>query len=270
MTASGQKGIPCSFVVDKGGKIVYMGHPLYLDFVLPKLLDGTWEAKAGAETIAAADNDLHAALKAMRPSTKDTDAGLQAQAKFAAKWPLLANNVYMTLFKLELLVRGKRIPDAKQLAEKLITMAVARGDESGLRGVSAALRDDAAKADAELTALAVRAAEAAREFDPENVAIALNLLDVYAFAGDLAKTKEFGPKAVAAAKAAVKNEHDARGTMMVAVAYFKSGDKDRAKAMAEKALKMVDPSDARLRQSIEYTAEEYGVKPEKRQDKNDR
>jgi thiol-disulfide isomerase/thioredoxin len=261
MTASGQKGIPCSFVVDKAGKIAYIGHPLFLDFVLPKVLDGTWETRVGVKTLAAADKDFDAAYAAMSPRTKDTDAGLKAHAKFAANWPALANNVYMNQFKLGLLVRGKRIPEAKELAEKLITKAVARGDESGLRGVSAALRDEAAKGDAELTALAVKAAEAAHEVDPENVAIALNLLDAYAFAGDHVKIKEFGPKAVAAAKAAVENEHDARGTMMVADAYFKSGDKGLAKATAEKALKMVDPANARFRKSLEAQAKEYGAKP---------
>jgi Redoxin len=30
MKASGQSGIPCSFVVDKHGKIAYIGHPLFL------------------------------------------------------------------------------------------------------------------------------------------------------------------------------------------------------------------------------------------------
>ena len=31
MKASGQNGIPCSFVVDKHGRIAYIGHPLFLD-----------------------------------------------------------------------------------------------------------------------------------------------------------------------------------------------------------------------------------------------
>jgi thiol-disulfide isomerase/thioredoxin len=264
MTASGQKGIPCSFVVDKGGKIAYIGHPLFLDFVLPKVLDGTWDATTGAETLKAADKDFDAAYEAMSPRSKDTAAGLQAHARFAAKWPVFANNVYMNPLKLGLLVEGKHLPEAKELAEKLITKAVARGDESGLSHISAALRGDATNGDAELTALAVKAAEAAHEVDRENVALALNLLDVYASAGDRAKVKEFGPKVVAAAKAAVENDRDARGTMMVADAYFKSGDKEQAKATAEKALKMLDPANVRFRNYLEAQAKMYGAVPEKR------
>jgi hypothetical protein len=105
MKASGQNGIPCSFVVDKQGRIAYIGHPLFLDFVLPKVLDGTWEPKAGADTLAAADKDFDATYAVMMTKTKSAEAGLQALAKFAAKWPALADNVYMIQSKLGLLVQ---------------------------------------------------------------------------------------------------------------------------------------------------------------------
>ncbi len=36
--AAGQGGIPCSFVVDKSGKVAFIGHPMELDDVLPGLL----------------------------------------------------------------------------------------------------------------------------------------------------------------------------------------------------------------------------------------
>ena len=38
--ASGQNGIPCSFVVDRAGKIAFIGHPMELDAILPGLLGG--------------------------------------------------------------------------------------------------------------------------------------------------------------------------------------------------------------------------------------
>jgi thiol-disulfide isomerase/thioredoxin len=261
MKASGQNGIPCSFVVDKQGRIAYIGHPLFLDYVLPKVLDGSWDQKTGAETLAAADKDFDAAYAVMMREPKSAEDGLQALAKFAAKWPALANNVYMIQSKLGLLVRGKQFPEAKELAHKLIAKAVARGDTSGLRSVSTALRDDSAKGHADLTALAIKAVEASYELDQENVATLLNLLEVYAFAGDQTKVKEFGPKAVAAAKAAVEGDNDALGTLRVAAAYFASGDKVQAKSTAEKAIKMVDRKNAGLRRYVEQQAEKYGAKP---------
>ena len=261
MKASGQNGIPCSFVVDKQGRVAYIGHPLFLDFVLPKVLDGTWDPKTGAETVAAADKDFDAAFTAMMTKGQSAEDGLQSLAKFADKWPALANNVYMIQAKLGLLVRGQHFSEAKALAEKLIAKSVVRGDTSGLRSVSSALREDSAQGHAELTALAIKASEASYELDPENPATLLNLLEVYASAGDQAKVKEFGPKAVAAAKAAVEGEHDAIGTLSVAAAYLASGDKEQAKSAAQKAIKMVDQKNTGLRQYVVKQAEKFGAKP---------
>ncbi len=38
--AAGQNGIPCSFVIDKAGKVAFIGHPAELEDVLPALLAG--------------------------------------------------------------------------------------------------------------------------------------------------------------------------------------------------------------------------------------
>jgi tetratricopeptide (TPR) repeat protein len=190
---------------------------------------------------------------------QSAEEGLKALAKFAANWPALADNAYMVPPKLGLLVRGNHISEAKELAEHLIKKGVTRGDTSGLRGVAAALRDDSAKRQADLAALAVKAAEACYEADPENVPTLLNLLETHAFAGDQAKVNEFGPKSVAAAKAAVSGEHDALGTMNVAAAYFAAGDKEQAKTTAEKAIKMLDAKNLGLKQYVERQAKRYGV-----------
>ena len=47
MKAAGRNGIPCSFVVGKDSKLAYIGHPIYLDSVIPKVVDGSWEPKEG-------------------------------------------------------------------------------------------------------------------------------------------------------------------------------------------------------------------------------
>ncbi len=261
MKASGQNGIPCSFVVDEHGKLAFIGHPFFLDFVLPKVLGGTWDPKADAQTIAKADKEFDAAYAVMMTSTKSAQAGLEAMAKYATKWPLFANNVYMMPAKLGLLVRAKQFPEAKELAEKLIAKAIRRADTSGLRGVSTALRDDAAKGHADLAALAINALEASNEIDRDNLDTLLNLLEAYAFADDQTKVKEFGPKTVAAAKANLQGDNDPMGTLSVAAAYHASGDKDQARRTAEKALKMVEPSNARMRRLVGQQAAKYGAKP---------
>ena len=52
MEAAHQNGIPCSFVISPKGKIAYIGHPMFLGMVLPKVLDGTWNAEHGALEVA--------------------------------------------------------------------------------------------------------------------------------------------------------------------------------------------------------------------------
>lgn len=49
--AAGQDGIPCSFVVDKQGKIAFIGMPNELDDILPKIAEGTWRGQADLDEI---------------------------------------------------------------------------------------------------------------------------------------------------------------------------------------------------------------------------
>src|SRR4030095_14718603 len=42
MKAAGQNGIPCCFLVDGTGKIVYIGHPMFLDLPMEQVVAGTW------------------------------------------------------------------------------------------------------------------------------------------------------------------------------------------------------------------------------------
>ena len=55
MDAAGQDGIPTAFVVDKEGKIAWIGYPTELDKVVEAVLAGTFDAKKFAETETAAD-----------------------------------------------------------------------------------------------------------------------------------------------------------------------------------------------------------------------
>lgn len=67
-------GIPTSFVVDRGGHIAFIGDPMKLDDVLPKVLNGSWrfsdEAKA-AETDRITRNEPLAREQALREAIID-------------------------------------------------------------------------------------------------------------------------------------------------------------------------------------------------------
>ena len=263
MKASGQNGIPCSFVVDRQGNIAYIGHPLFLDVVLPKVLDGSWDPRAGTEMLAAADKDFDAAYAVAMTKAKGPEDGLAALAQFASKWAALADNVYMNEAKLGLLVRGKKLPEAKELAKKLIARSVTRGDTGALKSISTALRDPAVKGQPDLIAQGIKASEASYELDKASAATILDLIEAYEFAGETAKAKELGPKAVAAAAAAIEGDSDALGTLTLASAYFAAGDKEQAKATAEKAIKIASATTAGLLRHVEQQSKKFGVQPAK-------
>ncbi|MEL7500753.1 MAG: redoxin domain-containing protein [Planctomycetota bacterium] len=46
MEASGQRGIPTSFIVGKTGKIEWIGHPMQMDDALDEVVNGTWDRDA--------------------------------------------------------------------------------------------------------------------------------------------------------------------------------------------------------------------------------
>jgi thiol-disulfide isomerase/thioredoxin len=48
MEASGQGGIPAAFVVDRAGKVAWIGHPMAIDEPLAKVVAGTWDLAAAA------------------------------------------------------------------------------------------------------------------------------------------------------------------------------------------------------------------------------
>jgi hypothetical protein len=46
LEASGEQGIPKSFVINADGKLAWIGHPRFLDDVLRKIVNNTWDMKA--------------------------------------------------------------------------------------------------------------------------------------------------------------------------------------------------------------------------------
>ncbi len=273
MKAAGQSGIPCSFVVGKDGKIAYIGHPLFLDEVLAKVLDGTWDPVKGKEELETADKAWEAAFTAMnKPRTpKELAEWKPAEAlakweEFSTKWPRLSSDPYMTTARLKLLVEAKRYADAQKLADTVTTKAVKRNDAMALGNVCETVT--AVTGQAGLAAVAVKAAEAALAIDGETPTALVRVTKAYAAADNKAKAKEFGSKAVAAAEKALTGEKDWQGTLRLAAAHFATGDKDKAKAAAEKALGMIDGKNIPMKRFVEAEAKKYGAEP-KKDDKQD-
>jgi len=57
MTAFGQVGIPCAFIVNKEGRVAWAGHPMVIDKILAEIVDGTYDLDKAIK-----DDELRAKL----------------------------------------------------------------------------------------------------------------------------------------------------------------------------------------------------------------
>jgi len=198
MRAAGRGGIPCCFVVGKDNKIAYIGHPMYLDIVLPKVVAGSWNAEDVAE-LEKVEQDVNGVFKAL--SGPDAGAAEKTVAEFESKYPALKEIPYFVGPKINLLLKGKKFDEAGKMAEAVIAKSVKTENTSLLGTVSSVMRSPAAKDQKELVALSVKAAEASLKIAGEKDALALYYLAEAHFAfGDKAKAQETGKKALAAAE----------------------------------------------------------------------
>ncbi len=81
MRAAKRNGIPCSFVVDKAGKVAYIGHPMWLDMPIEGVIAGTWDANKGKEQIAATEKKVGEVMRGLMEAPEKKKAiELQTQA----------------------------------------------------------------------------------------------------------------------------------------------------------------------------------------------
>ncbi len=157
MQAAGRNGIPCTFVVDKGGKIAYIGHPMYLDLVLPKVVKGTWDAKEDGEKLKGIETEVTALFRST--SGQDAEAGLKALKDFEGKYPELGNIPYFVSPKIRMLLKTGKKEEAATLANMVIAKASKSDDSSMLGGVATTLIGPDAREDKELAKVALDSAE---------------------------------------------------------------------------------------------------------------
>ena len=193
MTAAGRQGIPCAFVVDKNGRIAYIGHPMYLDAVLPMVIADA-SPKAVSDEARKIDEEFHQ-IGAI-DTAGDDRAGLRVVRDFEAKYPFMANNSVMVRSKLSKLLRLGELDEAKKVAETVVAKAIEHEDPASLSQVCSFLRRDPRKETKDLLAIAVKAAEAsARMTGDHDVRALIDLAETYCAAGDHAKAKEVAGKA---------------------------------------------------------------------------
>src|SRR5580704_5369396 len=91
MKDAGEAGIPCAFVIDKSGRIAFIGHPMFLGAVLPKAIAGA-PPQAINEEADKIQKEWSAAVRTpMGEGVEKYKQSLAALNEFEAKYPAMAN-----------------------------------------------------------------------------------------------------------------------------------------------------------------------------------
>jgi thiol-disulfide isomerase/thioredoxin len=196
LKAAGQEGF-CTFVVDRAGRITYMGSPIFLDVALTKVLAGGASANAIGDEMARMMADYQAACTLLGRDG-NPDAFLRGLAEFEAKYPPLADSVPACGFKLGLLLKRGNASEGREYAKTLVAKAIEQNNVILLELAHVQLHDQTESKD--LLTLAVRAAEALVRIDGgTNPWSLLRLADSHRVSGDKNKAKEYARRAIEAA-----------------------------------------------------------------------
>jgi thiol-disulfide isomerase/thioredoxin len=195
MDAAGQDGIPCSFVIDKDGKIAYIGHPMTLDDVLPAVLAGTWKGKDSLTAIEKMQKELEAVEET---AGKDPVKAVAALREFIQKYPEKGKQNNVKGFQLGLHVMAKQFDEAKAVADGLIATSEAK-KRAAPALFAMSIANPEANPDKKHIDVAVKAADVAVKYEDKDARLLIGAVQVYVAAGEKDKAKATGEKAVAAA-----------------------------------------------------------------------
>lgn len=193
MTAAKQIGIPCSFVVNQAGKIAYVGHPDYLDDVIPEVIAGTWDLeKARAET--AAQQELNEAISLLENNPERALAILQ---KIAKTNPEKANQEEFKTMQLMGLALAKRYDELTALVEPRIRSLTTEKNGQDLIGLAfLLLGTNQQSPDPKLAKLGNLALENGLQAGSGDSEVQLSAAQVYLVLGDRERALALGQKAI--------------------------------------------------------------------------
>ncbi|MCS7021122.1 MAG: redoxin family protein [Gemmataceae bacterium] len=195
MRAAGRTGIPCCFVVDRKGHIAYIGHPMYLDAVLPKVVADRW----GPDDLATIEK-IEQEVESVFAASRQPAEFLTKLEQFESKHPELAGIPYFNSPRILSALQAGKLDQAHKTATHILEKAIKYDDTSALQSLVSVLITPQASKHQEMTAIAIRAAEALVKINGEKDPMALYLLaEAHFAAGNKAKAKEIGAQALAAA-----------------------------------------------------------------------
>jgi thiol-disulfide isomerase/thioredoxin len=212
MQASGQKGIPCAFIIAGDGKIYWMGHPMTMDEPLEKIASGSWDLKTAiAEARRAEEEAAKEEAKAAKeaPIVEKLQKGFNKAVQSGDPKKVIeaadAAIEYKPMFerfvgpmKFAALIKLDEQDKALEYGKKLLASDFGK-EPQGLNAVAWAIVDPESKVkpNAKLLELAVDSAKKADKLvDEKDPAIADTLAKAYFDSGNVAKAIETQERAV--------------------------------------------------------------------------
>jgi thiol-disulfide isomerase/thioredoxin len=194
MRAAGQGGIPAAFIVNKEGRVAWIGHPMTMDAPLAKIVSGTWNTKQEADranAVAVAQRKMQSVGMSLNSAmqSKDYAKALSITNGAIAETPQLEQ--FLGPLKLDLLGKLNKTADAHTYLAHLIEGPL-KENAAGLNQVAWTIVDPAKPkpnpSDAQLALKsALRADQLANSKEP---AIIDTLAAAYHATGNRAKAVE--------------------------------------------------------------------------------
>ncbi len=196
MLAASQDAIPTAFIINKEGKIAWIGPPGSMDEPLEKIASGSWDLKTAAQ-------EFRVEVKFKEAmNSGDPKKIVAAVDELAAAMPSLEANVNIAGPKLTALIKLDEQEKALEYAQKLSKSALSKS-AAGLNELAWAIVDPDAgiKPNAKLVQFAVETARRADEMaKKKDAGIADTLAKAYFDSGDVSKAVENQERAVRLAK----------------------------------------------------------------------
>jgi thiol-disulfide isomerase/thioredoxin len=205
MTASGQEGIPCAFIVNKEGKIAWIGHPMEMEKPLEKIAAGTWDLNEAREEQRKAVEKRARLTKLQSKLESALQSGDSAKVIAAADEFISDFPAAMTMvgpIKLTALIKLDKQDEALEYAKKLATSELST-QANGLNAVAWTIVDPDAgiKPSSKLIDFALETARRADAMvEAKDAGIADTLAKAYFDKGDVTKAVETQERAVRLAK----------------------------------------------------------------------
>lgn len=216
LEASGQGGIPTAFVVNREGKIAWIGHPMGIEEPLADIVAGKWDLEAAAKKHA-----LDLRLKGVTAKLGKEITKAKKEKDFAGALRLIdeaiakeaALEAKFGLDKYFLMLDVQRVAEAATYGQRLVSKVIA-DNASALNYLAWTIVDPQGKWKQGDYTLAVQAAERAVKLLEEQDASTLDTLGLALFkTGQVVRAIEVQEKAVTLAKGEKELENELRARL---------------------------------------------------------